>query len=126
MGFEIVPRYPGDDGDIRLRLGHRVERKRQLHPGVVAGAEGSFQHLFNVRHHRGMPRELRGHLQDLAVDQLDPVVLVEKPVVDHAVVFRPGPPARVDVARLCRVHKASPGRVWHSPTARFVTTSRSL
>jgi len=50
---------------------------------------------------------LRSNRQDLAVDQLDPLVRIEELVVDHALVLHPGPSARLDIARLCRVHEAS-------------------
>jgi len=64
-------------GDVRLGLPMRSYRQRALHAGAHGGTGGAVQQANEFIHTARVPRPDRRHLDDLAVEQLDAVVLAE-------------------------------------------------
>jgi hypothetical protein len=88
MALQVVAEPTRDDGNVRFRLRHSVERYGLLFAKVVATTEGLFQRNANEPDDDGVAISLRLTRDEQAVEQLDLVVLAEDAGIDHTVVTR--------------------------------------
>jgi hypothetical protein len=78
-----------ENGDIRLGLGVLAEDDGVLHPHDGATGQTRGQELVEVAGERHVAAADGRHLDDLAPDQLDPVVFAEDARLGHPIVLRP-------------------------------------
>jgi hypothetical protein len=96
----VVARRPAHDADIRLGLGAIVENDRALRLDEPAVAERPLQCLRGEQDRRPVRAALRLLDDQQPVEQLDRIVLVEKTVVDQALLLVASPPSQPRSLRL--------------------------
>src|SRR5215207_910120 len=93
--------------EVGLRLGALVEPHRVLDADDGLVAHALHQQPGQRVDAREVPGAYGGHLDDLALYELDPVVLVEYPGLAHAVVLVDGKTPPCNLLRL-RIHESPP------------------
>ena len=87
MLMAIGDRARPEHEQIGLRLGSGLDDHRVLGRDHGAIAEPCDEQPGGVDHTAGVPRADRRHLDDLALDQLDPLARMEDADLRHTVVF---------------------------------------
>src|SRR2546421_5004906 len=90
MRADVVARRALDNAEVRLRLRQVIEADRTLHLNEPPVSERTLQRLRREQHRRPVRARLRLLHEQEPVEQFDRVVLVEKAVLDQAVVFMAG------------------------------------
>ena len=98
----VVARIAGHDRDIGLWLGFLVERHRHLRPDVPAGSERPFENALDQSNCRGVRAVLRLFDDQLATEQLDPIIGSEDLGFRQPIVLDPRPlPRDHRLAHVC-------------------------
>jgi hypothetical protein len=78
---EILPRL--EDPDVGLRLAHIIEGEGILHPEQCDSSDARLEKLRDRTHERCVHAADGRHVDDLSVDQFDPVLGRENPRLAH-------------------------------------------
>src|SRR6516162_7614209 len=92
VAFLVIERPAPDDRSIRFRHVVGPVYERHLAPNVSRSSVRVRQSLMEVREVRRVRRTLRGHDDELAVEELHVLVLTEDPLLHHLVHLVHGEP----------------------------------
>ena len=87
MRIAVVARQTGNDGYVGFGLRLRVEGQRQLRADHDVLTKRASQHGLGQRNRCRMAALLRGHGDNLSVDELNPILRGEDAGFDHPVVL---------------------------------------